>query len=603
MNTHPPHPGLVPTLKTCSKAMAAGACLLASVVLGGWALDYETLRSLPPMWSHMMPNTAVCLLALAVALWLQEEEGRANRVAIACAWGVAAVGMLTLGEYAFGWELGIDRALFTAAVSQVQVAHPGRMSVNTASCFVLLGAALTRLDSETVRGHRPAQLLALAPATVAMLALVGYAYGAQQLTGIAGHARMAFPTALSVLLLSAGILFARPDRGMMAVIVSDSSGGLLARRFLPTAIGVLIGLGWLRIAGQRAGYFGTEFGTALMVSINVCFFAALIWRSAVSINRTDAGRREAEDALRKTRDELEVRVQSRTADLERQNNEVLLVASSLATFADQIVAATTELATTALQTATEVSETTTTVEEVKHAAQVSSMKAQVVSDQAQKAAQASQSGKRAVRQTIEGMTGIRQQMTAVAESILNLSAQSQAIGGIISTVEDLAAQSKLLAVNASIEASKAGEEGRGFTVVAQEVRSLSEQSRRATTQVRGILNDIQKATSSAVLATEQASKTVEAGVRQSTAASESIAALGESVAESVQAAAQIAATSQQQFVGMDQVAAAMESIKLASTQAVTSTRQAEDAAQRLRDLGMKLRQLAERPPAVNVART
>jgi len=588
------NPDLVRAMKSVSKATAAAAFLVGGAVIVGWTLGLESWTRPLPVGSPVMPNAALCLIASAISLWLQQSEKRASGVAKGCAWGVAAVGLLTFGEYAFGWELGIDALFFTDAVSKMPLAHPGRMAANTAMCFILLGAALSRLDAETRQGRRPAQLLALLSAFVALIALLGYGYGVQMVSGFATHVKMAFPTALSITLLSVGVLLARPDRGLMAVVVSDSIGGTMARRFLPAAIGVLVGLGWLRIEGQRAGYYDSEFGTALMMGLSIIIFSALIWRSAMSIDLTTAGRREAEEYLRKTRDELEIRVQQRTSELENQNREILLAANSLALFADQIVVATTELATTALETATEVSEATTTVEEVKHASQISSQKAQMVSDQAQKAALSSESGKRAVGQTIAGMNGIRQQMSAVAESILNLSAQSQAIGGIITTVEDLAAQSKLLAVNASIEAAKAGDEGKGFTVVAQEVRSLSEQSRLATTQVRGILNDIQKATGTAVLATEQAGKTVEAGVRQSTAANDSIAGLGESVAESVQAAAQIAATSQQQLVGMDQVATAMESIKRASMQAVTSTRQAESAAKKLHEIGQQLKQLVER---------
>ncbi len=97
-----------------------------------------------------------------------------------------------------------------------------------------------------------------------------------------------------------------------------------------------------------------------------------------------------------------------------------------------------------------------------------------------------------------GMNRIREQMEGIAESIVRLSEQSQAIGEIIATVNDLAEQSNLLAVNAAIEAAQAGEQGKGFAVVAQEVRSLAEQSKQATAQVRGILSDIQKATSAAV---------------------------------------------------------------------------------------------------------
>jgi methyl-accepting chemotaxis protein len=269
-------------------------------------------------------------------------------------------------------------------------------------------------------------------------------------------------------------------------------------------------------------------------------------------------------------------------------------ANVLGAAASEIVASTAQLASSATESAAAVSETTTTVEEVRHTAQLSSQKARHVSDSAQKAAQISQSGRKFTEDVGAGMTRIRQQMDAIAASMGRLSDQSQTIGQIIATVEDLAAQSNLLAVNAAIEAAKAGEHGKGFGVVAQEVKSLAEQSRQATTQVRTILNDIQKATATAVLATEQGSKVVDAGTRQTEVAGESIQALAGSVTEAAQAATQIAASSQQQLVGVDQVAAAMESIKQASTQNVASAGQLASAARNLNDLGHRLKQMVER---------
>jgi methyl-accepting chemotaxis protein len=262
--------------------------------------------------------------------------------------------------------------------------------------------------------------------------------------------------------------------------------------------------------------------------------------------------------------------------------------------ASEILATTTQVASGATETATAVGETTTTVEEVKQTAHVASQKAKYVSESAQKATQVAQAGRKAVGDTIEGMKGIREQMESIAESIVRLSEQSQAIGAITATVSDLAEQSNLLAVNAAIEAARAGEHGKGFAVVAQEVKSLAEQSRQATGQVRAILTDIQKATSAAVMATEQGSKAVAGGVRQSTEAGESIRALTESIAEAALAATQIAASSQQQLVGMDQVALAMENIKQATAQNVASTKQTEVAAQNLHALGQKLKELAGR---------
>jgi len=281
-------------------------------------------------------------------------------------------------------------------------------------------------------------------------------------------------------------------------------------------------------------------------------------------------------------------------NLRRLTSDLTEGVNVLGSAASEISTSTAQFATSASETATAVSETTTTVEEVRQTAQVSSQKARSVSETAQKVAQISQGGKRATEETVEGMTRIRQQMDAIAESMVRLSEQSQAIGQIVTTVEDLAAQSNLLAVNAAIEAARAGEQGKGFAVVAQEVKSLAEQSKQATGQVRAILNDIQKATTAAVMATEQGSKAVEAGVKQSSQAGQSIQTLAGGVGEAAQAAAQIAASSQQQLVGVDQVASAMESIKQASTQNVESAKQLETAARNIEGLGHRLKQMIER---------
>lgn len=281
-------------------------------------------------------------------------------------------------------------------------------------------------------------------------------------------------------------------------------------------------------------------------------------------------------------------------NLRRIMSEITEGLSVLSSSTSEISTSTTQFAAGASETATAISETTTTVEEVRQTAQVASQKARTVSDSAHKVMQYSEAGRKATEETVEGINRIRHQMQTVAESMVRLSEQSHAIGLIVATVEDLATQTNLLAVNASIEAAKAGEHGKGFGVVAQEVKSLAEQSRQATTQVRTILTDIQKATSTAVLATEQGNKAVEAGFLQSAQAGESIQVLSGGVAEAANAAAQIAASSQQQLIGVDQVASAMESIKQASIQNVEGARQLEAAARDLKALGEKLRQLVGR---------
>jgi methyl-accepting chemotaxis protein len=266
----------------------------------------------------------------------------------------------------------------------------------------------------------------------------------------------------------------------------------------------------------------------------------------------------------------------------------------IASAASEISTATSEMAATATETATAVSQTSTTVEQVKQTAQVSAQKAGHVADVAQKAAQSAQAGRKAVDESVGGMQNIREQMELIADTIVRLSEQSQAIGEIISSVNDLAEQSNLLAVNASIEAAKAGEHGRGFAVVAQEIRSLASQSKESTAQIRTILNDIQKATTAAVMAAEQGSKAVDAGFKQVSQSGESIRALTETIVTAAQAATQITASSQQQLIGVDQVGVAMQSILQASKQNASGTQQAESGARNLSDLGQKLKQLTQR---------
>ncbi|HET8745386.1 MAG TPA: methyl-accepting chemotaxis protein [Ramlibacter sp.] len=267
--------------------------------------------------------------------------------------------------------------------------------------------------------------------------------------------------------------------------------------------------------------------------------------------------------------------------------------SVLASSASEITASTAQVAAGSAETASAVAETSATAEEVKQTAKVASDKALQVQEAAQKTVAASHGGLQAMEDSIQAMRQIREQMDSVAQSILRLADQGMAIGEIIATVNDLADQSNLLSVNAAIEAARAGEEGAGFRVVAQEIRSLAEQSKQATVQVKALLGDIQKATSAAVMNTEQANKAVRSGVELSEGAARSIRSMATIIQESAQAAAQIAASAQQQSVGMDQVAYAMQNIHQASAQNVAASRQTEAAAQGLQQLGERLKGLVD----------
>lgn len=276
-----------------------------------------------------------------------------------------------------------------------------------------------------------------------------------------------------------------------------------------------------------------------------------------------------------------------------QVRELKEAVSALATSASEISVSTTEFASTAAETAASINETTATAEEVKQTARVSHEKSQQMAERAQTTARTAQAGKKAADETGSLIGRLKDEMATVAASIVTLSEQSQAIGQIIATVDALAEQSNVLAVNAAIEAARAGEQGRGFAVVAQEVKSLAEQSKQGTSQVRTILNDIQKSTGRAVMATEHGSKTVVQGVKQAQDSGEAILLLVRNVEDGAAAATQIALSSQQQMVGVDQVTLAMETIRQAGQQNAASATQLENAAATLSALGRKLQQLTE----------
>lgn len=238
-----------------------------------------------------------------------------------------------------------------------------------------------------------------------------------------------------------------------------------------------------------------------------------------------------------------------------------------------------------------VTETTATVNEVRATVTETAERAQSVAETAQISVEISRTGTEAVSETINGMSLIRRRVEDIADNILVLSEHTQQIGEIIATVNNLADQSRMLALNASVEAARAGEEGKGFAVVAMEVRNLADQNRDATIQVREILGEIQRATNGAVMVTEEGSKGVDQGQILVNKAGDSIRELARAIEEAAMAALQIAASTRQQTIGMDQLTGAMRTIKHATTETVGSTMQVEASVQRLRDAASRVNEV------------
>ncbi len=282
-------------------ARVAGAIVLAVAVLVliGWALNVEVLRSVIPGLTAMNPGgSALAFLLAGGSLWCLTTPARSSRmtrVARAMAAAVIAITLLRLVLYTFGLEWGPDQWLFRAKLDMYL--PPNRMAPNTALGLLLVGIALLVLDIETRRGIRPAQWLALGIALLSLFALIGYVCNVAILIGIQSFIPMALNSAVTLALLATGLLLARPDCGLMAVVCHRESGGVMARKLLPASILAPAALAWLASAGQHAEFFGPSFGVSLFVVSTIVLFTTLIWWNARSLNRIDAEKTLAQKDL------------------------------------------------------------------------------------------------------------------------------------------------------------------------------------------------------------------------------------------------------------------------------------------------------------------
>lgn len=266
-------------------------------------------------------------------------------------------------------------------------------------------------------------------------------------------------------------------------------------------------------------------------------------------------------------------------------------ALSIDAAASQILAGTTEQAAAASQQAAAMQETVATADELARTAEQSAERARAVADAAQRSTDVAHDGATAVSESADAMAQIRQQVDVIAATVVALAERAQDISGIVRAVDQLSEQIHLLALNAAIEAARAGEHGKGFAVVASEIRALADQSKRATTDISGILGEIQQGTNTAVMATEEGGKSVSVGVERVQRAGATIEDLASTVADSALAAEQISASSGQQAVATSQISHAMRDMDGTAQQNAAAARQAEQAARDLNQVATDLKAL------------
>ena len=303
--------------------MAAGL-----VVLVGWQFEIPGLKSVLPGFVEMKVNTAICFILAGLSLALLACKNRSafktllSRVSAVV---MALIGALTLCQYLFGIDFGIDQLFFLEPANAVDTLSPGRMAPSSAVSFILLGVAMFAVDYR--RGVAAAQRLALLTGVIGLLPLMGYLYGATSDIGVGHYTQMAVNTAVLFIILCLGVLLLHPKDGFMQPVTSDTFGGWLLRHLLPLMVAVPVGLGWLWVKGDYYMYFETEFGVVLMMCFMMALLMALVLWSAEKLNLLDSVRRQSESKLRASEERNRAILQTAmdgfwTADMEGKLLEV-----------------------------------------------------------------------------------------------------------------------------------------------------------------------------------------------------------------------------------------------------------------------------------------
>lgn len=291
-STTPPLPGPAMCRWPCFW-LGSYAILGGMLSLAGWTFDRPPLTDWFGTGISQMPNNALNVSIAGVALLLL-QTGRSRSAAV---FGVTVgmAGAATFFEHVSGVDLGIDRLLISREWGQHATMAPGRMGLPSSVSLTLIGFSLVVAPRPRVRLF--GILAALLTAMIATLSIVGYAFNADHLFTVPRWTAISVQTSTMVLALAIGLVTCCPESHPMKILRWDSAAGFMVRRALPGVILLPLVLGWLFLAGERAGLFDVAFAMALLVIGLMALLSLLLWWTAAAVGRQEA-------ALYRSREQL-----------------------------------------------------------------------------------------------------------------------------------------------------------------------------------------------------------------------------------------------------------------------------------------------------------
>jgi PAS domain S-box-containing protein len=264
-----------------------------------------------PRASKVLGAASIALAVVAFGLWwagrarVAGPSGVGPRVATTLATILAGIAVWALADLATSSQRRLVERLLAGSVAVLGASTLLRPLLDPSSAlgFALLGTALLAIDRRTSRGHRPSEWLALSSLLIGLVAVTDFLY--EPAGQAALYRQMPLHTAVALMALALGTLFARPhDGSIMGVVGAPAVGGALARRLLPAILLVPVAVGWLRVRGESVGLFDTAFGSALMVTATIVLLMGGVLWTASSLNRTDRHRQTLEEERARIQDQL-----------------------------------------------------------------------------------------------------------------------------------------------------------------------------------------------------------------------------------------------------------------------------------------------------------
>lgn len=240
-----------------------------------------------------------------------------------------------------------------------------------------------------------------------------------------------------------------------------------------------------------------------------------------------------------------------------------------------------------------VNETTTTISNIGNSSRLSAEESQVVTMKAKDAQDMAVNGHSAVMEMIQSIDTLKLKVSGIAEQILRLSEKTSQIGNIIGLVSELANETNMLALNAAVEAARAGENGKGFEVVAVEIRKLADESKKSALKIQEIISEIKKATDSTVMATEEGVKKADESSKLGSKVLDSLSGINHSVSAVFDSIEKISINIRQQSISMNEIVSAMNSINRGSQDSASGIAQTKVGVSQIGDATKKLKDLIE----------